>query len=156
MLFERCGAYTHNGDRDLLLSLGLKADNFGRDWTDLGTVIVSEAEPDGEFGPKPASTIKVEVSAYPAQFWRFTITTPRDECEDIPDDAPPQPHEQGNSAYKRWRAVYEPVEVYRVRTGSGGFSRYWPMAREIAEHMVIVERLAPASRDSRRPSEETS
>lgn len=149
MLDTPCGAYTHNGDRALMESLGLKVDDFGRDWTDLGTVIVSEAE-DAGFGPKPASTVKVEVTALPAQFWRFTITRPRDEIEDIPDDAPPVPHEQGSVGAGRWRAVYEPVEVFEMRTGSGAFSTYWPAADLFAQHMLVV---APASRDSQAPKE---
>lgn len=147
-------AYEHNGDRVLLESLGLRVTGFRRDWTDLGTVTLREAEPDGEFGPRPATTIKVEVEAFPAMIWRFTITRPRDETEEIPDDAPPVPYEQARAdGTNRWRAIYEPVEVFEMRTGSGGFSTYWPTAKQIAEHMVDV--VCVASRESHRPEEGT-
>ena len=117
-------------DRALLESLGLKVDGFGRDWTDLGTVEVREADTENEYdcltGPRPAATVKVEVSAMPAQFFRFTITRPQDF---VMDDA---------EAPRGFRAVYEPVEVFEMSTGSGNFSAYWPMAKAIAENMLSV------------------
>lgn len=61
-------AYIHNGDRPLMKSLGLRTWAFSRDYLDLGTVEVRDADADA-----PA-TVKVEVSAMPAQFWRFTVT----------------------------------------------------------------------------------
>lgn len=111
-------------DRALMESLGLTTSGFERGWTDLGTVTVQEAEPDGEYGPRPASTVRVEVCAMPAQFWRFTVTRPKDGAETLPD---------GTVV-----GVYEPLEVREVTTGSGAFSTYWPVAKRLAEHMLDV------------------
>lgn len=121
-------AYLHNGDYGLLKELGLQTGNFGRDWTDLGTVTVREAEEDGEYGARPATTVKVEVTALPAQFWRFTITRPRDDSKKIG-------HPDGS-----WEVIgiYEPVETIVLTTGSGGFSTYWPTVERFAEHMISV------------------
>ena len=130
-LFGPTNAYRHNGDHELLESLGLRTWNFGREWTNLGTVIVREAETANEYhcatGPRPATSVRVEVSAIPAQFWRFTITRPRDETV---DDA---------SVEYGFRSVYEPVEVFEITTGSGGFGGYWDIARAVAEHMVDIK-----------------
>lgn len=110
-------AYTHNGDHNLLSSLGLKTSGFERDWTDLGTVVVQEAD-DNEYGHLPAATVKVEVSALPAQFWKFTISRPIDD---------------GKS---------EDVEVFEMHTGTGGFTDYWPMAKAVADNMISLEQIA--------------
>lgn len=118
-------AYEHNGDRALMESLGLRTTDFGRGWTDLGIVTVQEAEPDGEYGSRPAATVKVEVSAMPAQFWRFTVSRPRDDAETLPDGTV--------------RGIYEPIEVRIITTGSGSFGTYWPMAKLMAEHCLSVE-----------------
>lgn len=112
-------AYTHNGDRDLMLSLGLRVDNFARGWTALGTVVVVPAEQE-----RPAATVEVEVLALPAQAWRFTITRPRDAVEDLPDGG--------------WRAVYEPLERFVMNTGTGGFGEFWPTARMVALHWLTI------------------
>lgn len=124
-VFGASSAYTHNGDHDLLASLGLKTDDFGREWTPLGTVVVQEAEPNGEFGPRPAATVDVEVSALPAQWWRFTISRPRDDSETVDGEV---------------RGIYEPLERFVMTTASGGFTTYWPIAKLIAEHMLYIER----------------
>lgn len=118
-------AYSHNGDAELMRSLGL-ATAFGRDWTNLGIVTVEEAEPEGEFGPRPAALIEVEASAMPAQFWRFTIVRPRDDAETV-----------GGKV----RGVYAPMERFILSTGSGGFGDYWPMAQAVARNMATVERV---------------
>lgn len=96
-------AYTHNGDAGLLASLGLQVTGFGRDWTDLGTVTLAEA------------TVKVEVSAMPAQFWRFTIDRPKDTADS------PAPREQ-----------------VVVETGSGSFADYWPTAEGVAQNVIQI------------------
>lgn len=114
-------------DVALMQQLGLRTDNFGRDWTHLGTVTVDEAEPEDRFGPRPASTVRVEVAALPAQFWRFTVTRPRDECETVDGEV---------------RGIYEPVEVRVITTGSGRFGEYWPVARMVAQHVLSVEVVA--------------
>jgi hypothetical protein len=119
------GAYEYNGDKALMEQLGLRTWNFERKWTDLGTVTVQEAEPDGEYGPRPAATVKVEVSALPAQFFRFTVTRPRDESEVVDGKV---------------RGIYEPLERFVLRTGSGGFSKFWPMAKAVAEDMLTIDR----------------
>jgi hypothetical protein len=121
---EGGGAYTHNGDHELLESLGLRTWNFERAWTPLGTVVVQDAEPDGEYGPRPATTVDVAVSALPAQFWRFTITRPRDDCETVNGKV---------------RGIYTPLEHFVMTTGSGAFGTYWPMAKALAKHMINVE-----------------
>lgn len=124
-------AYTHNGDRKLLQELGLAVFGFGVDWIDLGTVVLFEAEERTYGNPPetktaPATTVKVEVSCLPAQFWRFTVTRPRDQVDELGEG--------------RWRTVYEPVEVFEITTGSGGFSGYWPGVKQIAGHCFEVER----------------
>lgn len=106
-------AYTHNGDDKLLRSLGLATSaSGGRGFLDIGTVELCEAK-----GDTPATTIKVEVSSMPAQFWRFTVTRPR-------DDTPPTP-----------------VERLEVTTGSGSFGEYWPMVVAVANHCLYVKDL---------------
>lgn len=138
LLSETCGAYTHNGDRDLMASLGLRPGVLrAGEWTDLGTVTLRAAEEQTYGNPEetklcPATTVKVEVCAYPAQFWRFTITRPQDQTEHYGKD------ERGIDL---WRAIYEPVERFVMTTGSGGFSNYWETAKAVAENMVNVERL---------------
>lgn len=114
----------YESDRPLMESLGLRTVVFDRGWTDLGTVTVEKAEPRGEFGPRPASTVRVEVLALPAQFWRFTVTRPRDACETVDGEV---------------RGIYEPLEVLTVTTGSGSFAEYWPVATMIANHVLDVE-----------------
>ena len=104
-------AYRHNGDHELLGSLGLRQHGFDRDWTALGTVTL----PNG--AKTPAATVEVEVCALPAQFWRFTITRPR--------------WDEDSDSYHTERSV--------MTTGSGGFSDFWPHAKLIAENMVRVE-----------------
>lgn len=96
-----CGAYRHNGDHELMTSLGLRTWSFHQEFTDLGTVIINEVHEESS-----AATIKVEVSALPAQFWRFTVT-----------------QEEG---------------VTVLTTGSGGFSDYWPIAKLVADNMLII------------------
>lgn len=92
------GAYRHNGDRDKLESLGLDANyEHVRDWQDLGTVQLDSG-----------GSVKVEVSCWPAQFWRFTIRT----------DERPEPTVLGS--------------------GSGGFVDYWPTAKLFADAMLQV------------------
>ena len=136
MVADDCAAYDHNGDRALLESLGLRATGFNQDWTNLGTVTVHEAREQTYGNPQetkvcPAATVQAEVRALPAQFWRFTITRPRDEIEDLGED--------GGGL---WRSVYEPVKRFVVTTGSGGFSNYWPTAKAIAGNMIDVEQLS--------------
>jgi hypothetical protein len=118
----------YRADVPLMTRLGLRTTGFGNDWTHVGTVEVLPAKaatPDDPHNPfRPATTVKVEVSAHPAQFWRFTITRPQDRCEDLPDG--------------EFRVVHEPVEVIEVRTGSGPFGDYWPMADAIAKHLLTV------------------
>jgi hypothetical protein len=117
---------SYHEDAALMAKLGLKTGPFGRDWTDLGTVIVQEAEPDGQYGPRPESTVKVEVSAMPAQFWKFTIIRPKDDAKTV----------NGKVI-----GIYEPLEKFVVRTGSGSFSQYWPTAEMIAHNTMCVEKL---------------
>lgn len=117
-------AYKHNGDERLLKELGLRTTNFGRDWTDLGTVVVYEEEPEGEYGPMPATTVKVEVSAWPAQFWQFTITKPSDDSEVI----------DGKVIGK-----YFPIQRFVLSTGSGSFCEYWEVAKLFAQNMVVMK-----------------
>lgn len=111
-------AYTHNGDRDFMEALGLKVDGFVNDWTDLGTIILYEAD-----GPCPATTVRVEVSAHPAQFWRFTILRSRDESVTIDG---------------RVVGIYEPRERIVLETGSGGFQDYWGTVTLFANDMLNV------------------
>lgn len=135
-LLRGCEAYRHNGDYDLMESLGLKT-RFNRAWTDCGTVEVYPAEPAGPGGPycepepeKPATTIKVECVAMPAQAWRFTITRPRDVVEDTPDGE------------YRFRVIYEPVEQFVINTGTGGFTEFYQVALMVAKHMLNVESIS--------------
>lgn len=114
-------AYTHSGDEELLGSLGLLTRADGPGWHDLGTATIQEAEM-VEGVRRPAATVQVEVMALPAQFWRFTITRPRDETEEL-----------GGG---KWRPVYEPVERCVLETGSGAFSGYWPTAQLFAKNML--------------------
>lgn len=101
-----------NGDYKLLERLGLKTDAAGADeFVDIGTVTL-EADVENE---TPAPTIRVEVASAPAQFWRFTITRPRESA--------------------RW-----PLEEIVLETGSGGFGTYYPLAETIASGMVDVGR----------------
>jgi hypothetical protein len=126
MIFE---AYKHNGDDELLRKLGLLTSAHRRaedGFIDLGTVTVAEGK-DEEYGArKPPATVRVEVASMPAQFWRFTVERPRDATEEL-----------GGG---KWRAVYEPVERFVVRTGSGGFGEFWPLAERLALHWFTVER----------------
>jgi len=124
---EKQVAYRHNGDQEAMEELGLRTAGFARDWTALGTVVVHAAEPEGEYGPRPAATIDVEVSAMPAMFWRFTITRPHDGAETVDGKV---------------RGIYEPLERFVMKTGSGGFTTYWPIAKMIAENMLTVEPIA--------------
>jgi hypothetical protein len=128
---EMQSAYEGNGDRKLLAELGLRTHGFGRDWTDIGTVIHREAE-ETDHGLRPATEVKVEVSALPAQFWRFTILRPREEIEDLEEE-----DENGRD----WRCVYTPRQVIQFSTGSGSFSKYWEVAKLIAEHMIGIDHL---------------
>lgn len=136
-------AYTN--DKPLLRELGLDEKWEGEPGTgpglasmrstngyvDLGTVTVEEAEPDGEYGPRPATTIKVEVSAMPAQFYRFTVTRPRSDSEWV---------EVGGE--RKLITNYEPMETLVIGTGSGTFSEYWPMAANVAQRCFEVDRYA--------------
>lgn len=132
LLFGDSGAYER--DRTLMRSLGLKLSGYGRERTELGTVTIFPAEPNGPYGPRPATKVKVAVVAMPAQFWHFTVSRPRDEIEeDLPQ---PDAYTKSN-----WRAVYEPVEVFEISTGSGAFSEYWPMVKAVANHCFEVERV---------------
>lgn len=113
-------AYTHDGSWELMGKLGLKR-NFNREWTDVGTVVLDEefnwhpyrAQRNalGQFVSRPR--VKVEVSAVPAQFYRFTISR-SDELTGKP-------------------------KLFVMRTGSGSFARYWPIAELIAQGMLDVK-----------------
>lgn len=123
-------AYTHNGDRELLRSLGLKTSATGAgSWVELGTTIVHEAKTIETGRPKrtvdyPACTVTVEVAAYPAQFWRFTVSRYDEEIvEEDGDD---------------W-GVRLTEQRFVLRTGSGGFWRYWPVAEMVAQNLLDVE-----------------
>lgn len=107
-------------DQDVLVSLGLCPTYSGPDWTDLGQVVIEAEFVDEELGLRPATKIRVEVSALPAEFWRFTIERPDEDS--------------GH------------VSHFAMETGSGSFQTFWPMAKAIAEHMVYVRELSP--RDS--------
>lgn len=134
------GFHAYPKDQAVLLSLGLSTHSgIGDDgWVDLGTVVVHRAENQTFGDPEetkicPATTVRVEVYSAPAQFWRFTVTRPRDEIEEL-----------GEADGRRlWRAVYEPVEVFEITTGSGSFSEYWPGVKLVAEHCFEVERVEP-------------
>lgn len=97
------GAYAV--DEPILRKLGLRTENFGgNEWTDLGEVVLYPDEPSS---PK----VKVEVSVWPAQFWRFTVTE-RAEGPDL-----------------------------LITTGSGTFCAYWQTAIEVAKDMIKIEEL---------------
>lgn len=103
-------AYTHNGDHALLESLGLRADwDAEGEWVDLGTVVVQERS-----GHEIPATVKVEVYAAPAQFYRFTVVRPDE------DDR-------------------RTADTLTIRTGSGGFSTFWPTAKLVAENMIQID-----------------
>lgn len=102
----------YDKDRTLLQGLGLLTTFGGREFTDIGTVTVHDANPDVG---RPATTVKVEVGCLPAQFWRFTVVRPRDAEE------------------------YLPMETLVIGTGSGTFSDYWPAVLLVANHMFYVE-----------------
>jgi hypothetical protein len=125
--------FDYVGDRAVMRWLGLRVDGFGREWTDLGTVIVEEAKVDEYDVPRPAATVKVEVQAHPALNWRFTVTRPRDDVEEL-----------GGG---RWRAVYEPAERFEITTRSGGFTEYWVAARLVAQRRLVVRELGSATVD---------
>lgn len=108
-------AYRHNGDHELLGSLGLRQYGFGRDWTALGTVTLEK--PNAGAG-RPAATVEVEVCALPAQFWRFTITRPV--------------WDEGSESYG--------TEQHVMTTGSGGFSDFWHVAKLAATNMIVLTR----------------
>lgn len=57
--------------------------------------------------------VQVEVIAFPAQFWRFTCT-----------------HDSEGEGY--------PERTTVLRTGSGSFASYWPIAEKFAAGMVVV------------------
>lgn len=114
-IFGEQEAYRHNGDHDLMTSLGLRTSGFGRDWTDLGTVTL-----DSQREERPDTTIKVEVTAVPAQFFRFTITRPNeDNCE--------------NGGM--------PLEVFEITTGSGSFGEYYEVALLVAGDRLNVKEI---------------
>lgn len=118
-------AYSHNGDHAFMVNLGLRADGYAlHEWTDLGTVIVEEADPEGEYGPRPSTSVRVEVYAAPAQFYRFTILRPRDDIETLPDGTV--------------RAIYESRERMVLTTGTGGFQEFWAAAVLLAGNMLGV------------------
>lgn len=100
-------AEAYRGDIDLMENLGLDWQKpFRREWTDLGTVKLYDDE--------PLPTIKVEVSALPAQFFRFTVTRKADTVEPAPN------------------------EVLVIRTGSGSLATYWPSVRHVAQNCFDV------------------
>jgi len=110
-------AYRHNGDLELLQSLGLKTHGWvHHKWTNLGTIKLDKNSDE----PKPK--IKVEVYACPAQFFRFTIT-------------------RGNE--DRYKHDYKPYETFVINTGSGGFSDYYGVALLIAQNMLTVKQTKP-------------
>ncbi|SRR6266487_2594058 len=116
--------YEHNGDDKLARSLGL--DNCGKDagggWLYLGTVTEPVTRP---------WSIGVFVYAAPAQFWRFDI---RRTDERIVEHSDPPSREPGD-----WHVETDEVE-FRLSTGSGGFGRYWDIARMFADGMLSVEK----------------
>jgi hypothetical protein len=134
---EAVNAYTHNGDRELMRSLGLRTTGFGREWTELGTTVVvpaADARPGEEkqFPARPAHTVKVEVSAFPAMFWRFTIFRT---VEEVVEDG-------DGSAGSEWHTVLHP-ETIELCTGSGGFYTYWPTAEAIARNHMSIRPVEP-------------
>lgn len=94
----------------LMTELGLRIFGYTRDWLDIGTVQLHEPD---EYHPNP-TLIKVEVSAMPAKFWRFTITKDSDTIEPT-------------------------LEKIVVSTGSGLFTTYWPSIKLIADNMLVIE-----------------
>jgi hypothetical protein len=90
---------TSPADLGLLRELGLQAysGSTGQEFF-LGEVAVDN---DG-------SCVRIWVTGYPAQFWRFWIY-----CADT-------------------------QKVSRVETGSGILRDYWPMAKAIAQGMLVV------------------
>lgn len=106
------GPYSHNGDDRLFKKLGLKTKGWKKhEWNDLGVVTVHE-EDDERTPTIPASEVRVEVYACPAQFFRFTILRPQDE------------------------SIPTPRERIVISTGSGGFRDYWPTAELLAQHRL--------------------
>lgn len=59
-------------------------------------------------------SVKVTVTAWPAQFWRFEITSK------------------------------EAKNLTVLETGSGGLAAYWPIVEKILDGMVVVESVATA------------
>lgn len=129
-------AYRHNGDDKLLASLGLKVhghvEQGAKDnWIDLGTVEVEPAREEKGGQPEkliryPACTVKVEVACYPAQFWRFTVERYHSR---ITGDL----YGAGD-----WSVALK-RETITLKTGSGGFNGYWPIAERFAQNMLDVE-----------------
>lgn len=91
---------THSSDYELLDKLGLKrfVGAPHAEWYDLGTV-----EDDW-------ASVKVEVSCWPAQFYRFTIE-------------PKEPD----------------VQAGVIRTGSGSLSEYWPVVEKVINGCIVFE-----------------
>ena len=116
-------AQVYTDDRPLMEELGLDHRIIiKREWTLLGTVEMPKDEDyDGKYGVKHPTTIKVECSAFPAQFWRFTITRAR---WDLDRDA--------NSG------GYDGTEVTVLSTGSGNFRGYWEQIKPFVDNMIGV------------------
>lgn len=126
-------AYEFNGDRKLLESLGLKTTGFRRERTELGTVVLHEAEAEEEYkAVRPATEIRVAVTALPAQFWMFVILRPREFIKELSDGD--------------WLPLYEPREEIEISTGSGSFGEYWPGVVKMAEHCFEVKHLGDEAR----------
>lgn len=102
-------------DRDFLLEHGLRPGNVNREWTEVGTITRNDVDDEGQFD-EPAWSIKIEASALPAKFWRFTITRPR---------------------YLSESKSYE-METLVLGTGSGKLVDYWPTALNFAWNMLSV------------------
>jgi hypothetical protein len=110
------GYHTHgtvglyDRDRALLEQLGLESMRMvGREWLDLGTAMVADAQ------------VKIEAIAYPAMFFRFTITGLEDRA--------------GTAGIV-------------LKTGSGAIHNYWPIVKTFAENMIWAEpipRLTPVN-----------
>lgn len=109
-LQSTCKLYDYDVEPMRALGLDVKAATKFSEYTDFGTVVLHERDAEG-----PKTTIKVEMMPMPAQFWRFTVTRPRDAV--LPD-----------GALERERLV--------VTTGSGAFRDFWPMAVAIAENCL--------------------
>lgn len=124
-------AYEFNGDRKLLESLGLKTTGFRRERTELGTVVLYEEQE--EYGKlRPATEIRVAVTALPAQFWTFVVLRPREFIKELP--------------YGDWTPLYEPREEIEISTGSGSFGEYWPGIIKVADHSFEVKHLGDEGR----------